>query len=284
MKYNLVATAWIKNEQNYLPQWIEFHLLQGFDKFIFYDNNSTDKTEEILSSYISDGVVELRKYPQFVLERKNFWVIKNTILEFSGVSNWLYHHSVDEYMYCRNGTTVSEFLNNYIGFAGVAIPWKLFNANGHNEKIKGLVIERFTEYINDPNYHIKTIICPEKTIDCVGNPHAFTHSQSDTVYSNNISIHRNSHAGAMCHNNFYDLESICMNHYDCMSLEEFNNKMNKGLLDNSTENVRRQGSDEKWDFLNNPYVEKNFDPYIKDKYSDIIKNKLSDRNLMWTIE
>lgn len=284
MEYNLVATAWIKDEQNYLPQWIEFHLLQGFDKFILYDNNSTDNTKDVLSSYISDGFVELRTYPENVVERKNFWIIQTTIDEFSEKTNWLFHHSVDEYMYCRSGVSVGKFLESFVGYAGVAIPWLMFNANNHICKIPGLVIERFTEYVDDPNYHIKTIICPRKTLNCVGNPHAFTHKESDTVYSNKNVIHRNSHAGAMGHSNFYDIDSICTNHYDCMSLEEFNKKMNKGLLDNSTENSRRQGSDEKWNSLNGEHLIKKQNTYLKDTYSEIIKNRLLKRNLLWTIE
>lgn len=283
-KYNLVATAWIKDERDYLPQWIEYHLLQGFGKFIFYDNNSVDGTEEVLSSYISEGLVEFRKYPPEVHSRKNFWVIQKTIDEMSGVSKWLYHHSVDEYMYCKSGISVLEFLNDFEQYAGVAVPWLLFNSSGQIKKSPGLVIERFTEYVKDVNFHIKTIISPEKTSCSVGNPHAFYHKSSDTVYSNKQQIHRNSHAGANAHSNFYDVDSICVNHYDCMSLEEFDIKMNKGLLDISLENTRRDGTDERWNSLNAPYLEKFNCEYVKNKYSKIIKEKLEKRNLLWTIE
>ena len=45
--YNLTAIYWIKDEARYIPEWIEFHLIQGYDHFILYDNGSTDKVFEI---------------------------------------------------------------------------------------------------------------------------------------------------------------------------------------------------------------------------------------------
>ena len=34
----LAATLWVKNEASYLEEWLEFHILQGFEKFYIYDN------------------------------------------------------------------------------------------------------------------------------------------------------------------------------------------------------------------------------------------------------
>jgi hypothetical protein len=42
---NLTSIYWIKDEARYIPEFIEFHLLQGFDYFIFYDNKSTDNLD-----------------------------------------------------------------------------------------------------------------------------------------------------------------------------------------------------------------------------------------------
>ena len=38
----------MKNEGQYLEEWIEFHRLVGCEHFILYDNDSTDDTVEIL--------------------------------------------------------------------------------------------------------------------------------------------------------------------------------------------------------------------------------------------
>jgi hypothetical protein len=58
----LIAVTMVKNKARYLPEWVEFHLAQGFDRFIIYNNNKEeDLTSEVLRPYINLGVVELIK-------------------------------------------------------------------------------------------------------------------------------------------------------------------------------------------------------------------------------
>lgn len=274
----LVCTAWIKNEAPYLAEWIEFHLLQGFERFYIYDNRSTDNTLEVLDPYIKAGIVELRYYPPEVTSRKNFWVMKTTIDEFKGHHKWLFHHSIDEYMFCHeSGKTVSEFLKDYEPFSGVCVPWHYYGSNGHDTKTDGLVIERFTEHIIDQNNTIKTIIKPEHTVDSVGNPHVYFYNVGapPAVYSNKIPhVTTNPHRGAL-DNPHYNLNDIRINHYVTMSKEEYETKMNKGLLDTNTESRRDDGGDY-WNCINGPQVEK-FQNYDILKYSDQVKENMKNR-------
>ena len=53
---NLTSIYWIKNEARYIPEYIEFHLLQGFDHFIFYDNESNDNLLEVILYNIGDDI------------------------------------------------------------------------------------------------------------------------------------------------------------------------------------------------------------------------------------
>lgn len=248
----LVATAWVKNEASYLKEWLDFHIFQGFEKFYIYDNFSTDNTEEVLSPYIKNDIVELRHYPDPNLPRKNFWVMSTTINEFKNVHTWLFHHSIDEYMFCPNGQKVSDFLRSREAYPGIVVPWRLFNSSGKQIREPGRVIDRFNTCVNDNAFHIKTIIQPKYTIDSVGNPHAFTYTSGDQVYSDGSIAHRNCNAGANGHSNHYDLQSILIHHYVCMSREEYDIKMNKGLLDLAhTENIRRSAAENDWNNLHN---------------------------------
>ena len=55
--------AAFKNEAPYLKEWIEFHLMVGFEKFFLYQNNSTDDYMSVLRPYIDSGVVDLTEWP-----------------------------------------------------------------------------------------------------------------------------------------------------------------------------------------------------------------------------
>ena len=87
-----IASTLVKHENNYLPQWIEYHRRLGIQRFVIYDNAGSDndtygwtKTEieslhtlshthtrinteqapieETLKPYIEDGIVYIIKWP-----------------------------------------------------------------------------------------------------------------------------------------------------------------------------------------------------------------------------
>jgi hypothetical protein len=35
--HKFTSIMWVKDECKYIPEWIEFHLIQGVDHFILYD-------------------------------------------------------------------------------------------------------------------------------------------------------------------------------------------------------------------------------------------------------
>jgi glycosyltransferase involved in cell wall biosynthesis len=272
----LVATAWIKDEAPYLSQWIEFHLLQGFEKFYFFDNGSTDGTEEVLKPYIKAGIVEFSPYPTEVTQRKNFWVIRHSLDTFKNNHKWLFHHSIDEYMFCPNGQKVSDFLRKFENNAGVCIPWMNFNSSGKEKMEDGLVIERFKTWVDDPNRHIKTVVQPDKTYDCIGNPHCFIYLQDFAVYANGKQHDiMKIHGGAM-HNDPYLLNDIRIHHYCTMSREEYDTKMNKGLLDISQEQQRRADAENFWAAMHPDQSLQNEDTSLF-KYIEIVKENMRKR-------
>ena len=55
MKLALISS--FRDEAKWLPEWIEFHLMMGVDKFYLREHMSTDG-EEILHPYIEKGIVE----------------------------------------------------------------------------------------------------------------------------------------------------------------------------------------------------------------------------------
>jgi hypothetical protein len=268
--YNLTGIYWIKDEARYIPEYIEFHLLQGFDHFIFYDNGSTDNLLEVISPYIEEGLVEIRNYPPEVTVRKNFWLMDTCIHEQRGKSKWVHYHALDERLFCPDGKNLVEFLKDYDQYGGVSVGWIFFNSNGHTKRPDGLIIENFTTAFNDGVCHIKTIIQPEKAISTVGNPHNFFFKETNAVDENfNVVVRPDNPDN-------YSFDKIKLHHYVTMSEEEFNIKSNKGILDHSIENTRRPDADVQWIAChdeNNTYFT-NTDLL---KYVDIIRENILKR-------
>jgi hypothetical protein len=67
----IVMSTMVRNEDNYVRQWIEFHRLLGVSRFIIYDNSkyhgkepklstqTSSDLEKLLEDYITQGIVDL---------------------------------------------------------------------------------------------------------------------------------------------------------------------------------------------------------------------------------
>ena len=280
---NLTGIYWIKNEARYLPEYMEFHMLQGFDHFIFYDNGSTDDLLSVVAPYIEEGVCEIRTYPELGNQSKNFWVMHHCIQEQRGKTKWLHFHAVDERLFCPNGQNLVEFLKDYEQYGGVAVAWLFFNSNGHDRRPEGLMIDNFTEAFGDDWYHIKTVIQPEKAIAPNGNPHCFSYRDGFYAVTENHKRQDGPFVKSPTNGRFepgedYTYNKIKLHHYLTLSKEEAEEKANKGLLDHGShsENRRRIDADEGW-IRNHSDRYQYFQDNSLSKYSEQIKENLRKR-------
>jgi len=244
--FNLTAIYWVKNEARYIPEWIEFHLMQGYDHFILYDNGSTDNVFEIAKPYTDAGLLEFRFYPAGLEGAKNFWLAEQCCKEQRGKSKWIDFRSLDERVFCPTGRWVTEFLKDYEQFGGVAVAWEEFGFNGHKTRPEGLLIENYTQTCKDLGHHIKTIVQPEFALGFAGNPHNFVYEQGRYTVTENLTRVDGAHIMTD-----YSYQKIKAHHYNTLSEEEFNRKMNKGGLDHgpSQENIRREQAERIWKYM-----------------------------------
>jgi hypothetical protein len=269
---NLTGIYWIKNEARYIPEYVEFHLLQGFDHFIFYDNKSNDNLLEVISPYIEAGLVEIRYYPPHVTNRNNFWLMEHCVNEQKGKSKWVHFHALDERLYCPDGKLLTDFLKDFEDYDGVCVGWEFFNSNGFNERPVGLITDNYITAMIDQHSHVKTIIQPQYTVSHHGTPHNFIFNQGKFAVDENFR-----RVNGSFNKEGYSYDKIKLHHYVTMSFEEFNIKMNKGLLDQvGKENVRRETAEAQWDAYHNINVNFFKNDFLK-KYSQIIKENLKKR-------
>lgn len=244
----LTFAYWIKNEEPYLAEYLEFHILQGVDHFIFYDNGSTDGTKEILEPYIKAGLVELRTYPPEITQRNNFWMMTHLLGEQVGKTEWIHFGALDERVFSPDGQKLPLVLERYKDAGGLSVAWEEFNSNGHTTKLPGLITDRFTTTCKDTAQHIKTIVRPEAVTTHCGNPHNFKYQPGfGSVDENHKSVDN-----AWNNKNPYTFNLIKNHHYRTLSREEFDSKMNKGLLDHAgQEKSRRPDAEEQWEWCHN---------------------------------
>lgn len=269
---NLTGIYWIKDEARYIPEYVEFHLLQGFDHFIFYDNNSKDNLLEVISPYIENGLVEIREYPNYVNNRHNFWLMDFCNNEQKGKTKWLHYHALDERLFCPDGRKVSDLLTEYEDYGGLAVAWIYLNSSGHEKRPEGLIIDNFVTALEDHEYHIKTIVNTEHVTHDIGCPHNFRYKNGKFTVDEKYNV-----VVDAFNPTFYSYEKIKLHHYVTMSKEEFEIKMNKGLLDiQGLENVRRPSAESQWAAMhsNDKLYTQNRD---LQRYSKTVKENIKKR-------
>ena len=149
----------IKNEHQYLDEWIKYHLNLGVSHiFIFEDIDSlshkeiTDKyssfvTLNPISNLLKEHEIKLvnklketkATNPQFIYLEKAIWYIKNNFNY-----NWCFVIDVDEFITLENTTDkLINLLDIYKEYDAVLLQWECYGANG---------------LINKPDYSEKGVL------------------------------------------------------------------------------------------------------------------------------
>ncbi len=183
-KYTLSICAIFHNEAPYLKEWIEYHKKVGVEHFWLYNNNSRDNYQQILKSFIKDGVVELIEWPSEEKEGNHFFyqvqspAYTDALSKAKGISKWLAIIDIDEFIVPIQENKVSDCLeNSYSGFPGVCVNWQYFGTS-HVPKCKKVNDSIFLlndltlkmKWDHPLNQHFKSIVQPKYVLGCP-NPH-----------------------------------------------------------------------------------------------------------------
>jgi hypothetical protein len=160
-RYDLAVCAIFKNEATYLREWIEFHRLVGVEKFILYNNESTDGYQAVLDPYVDSGIVTLYDVPVHPAQQSTAY---NSCLEqYRGRIKWVAYIDLDEFLYPTKHESLQECLSMFEEFPGLAVHWIKFNTSGHVLRPEGLVIENFTRCQPEGDKFLKVVVQPSRT-------------------------------------------------------------------------------------------------------------------------
>ncbi len=163
---------------------------------------------------------------------------------------------VDEFIVPKNNQKLTDIIRKHEDKNQIIIHWVQYGTSNHQYKTDGLVIERFTMHQSGVHKLTKAIVNPRKVVSAGIHFHPTLGKEIDlnkTDSSNEL------------HTNI-----VQINHYCTKSLEEFQNKRNKGrafpgaiLDDNWFKNCNRN---EENDDLMAQYV-----PILKERLSKITR-------------
>ena len=217
MNTALVCIA--KNEENYIDEWIKYHIKLGFSKIFIYENDWRYNGEFKNSDYIKliefDG--KLKQIPAY----NHF--IKTYYKEY----DWAGFIDVDEFIVLKQDKNISSFLEKYNEYKSVGLNWSMFGSN--NLKFNGeySVIKRFLKCHKKLIEEIKCFInfkkAEDKLIFTTNNPHNILNRDCTITVDKQKYIN-----GPLNKHNLENREIAYLNHYYTKTKDEWDTKISRG--------------------------------------------------------
>jgi glycosyl transferase family 92 len=123
IRYELTACLKFKNAARFLPEWIEFHQIVGFEHFYLYNNNSTDDYLEVLAPYRDEGSVTLYEWPQTPAFPA---ADEHCVANHQHEARWIAFLDDDEFLFPSKGESVQKVLRQYEQYPALAVHWFMF--------------------------------------------------------------------------------------------------------------------------------------------------------------
>ncbi len=218
-----------KMEQNYIEEFVHYHLLLGFARIYLFDNEDVPTYASLLHEYVATGQVIVNHLPH-----NNYFLFNDLgqrcYIPVQYVALTLFiekimpdpqithvaHIDIDEFIVLKKHGNICELVEEYIkdDCAGIAMNWRMFGSSGHTEYSDEPVTSRFTMCEIAGNHHIKTLFRKDLFAN-LNTCHTIIPASGYYIKSTNGTViqgHYNDHI---------DYSVVQLNHYKCKTLPEF---------------------------------------------------------------
>lgn len=145
MEYKFTSVLLIRDENEYLPEWLEWHTGRGVEHFYIYDDSRESSVLDVLGEYTDLCTVRDAKRFKYHLQ---FEAYVDALRRFGNETEWMAFIDTDEFIRSGDGEQVTDILDSMPdNAAAVLCPWVIYNANGQLTKTPGPVRERFTSSV-----------------------------------------------------------------------------------------------------------------------------------------
>ena len=212
MNYSIVST-YVREDNDYLEEWVNYHLAIGFEHIVMYDHKSTVPVINIWGDKVS--VIRIDRDSLFEPEYLNQITLR------THPSHWMAMLDIDEFIVMFEEKNINNFIEKYDDWGALGIPWSIYGSSGHIQKPDGLVMDNYLWRRPDEPQWIKSII---NTQYCTGitDPHRGIYSRpSVNEMFEKITIRSGAVTDA-------PRAFIKINHYFTKSYEEWVKKVKRG--------------------------------------------------------
>lgn len=227
-KYYCSVCLIIRDENEYLQEWLEWHIGQGIQHFYIYDHGSKQPVKDFIKTLdgsVAETVTVIDFGGRHAFAQHEAY---NDCLErFGAESRWIGFIDSDEFVKIKNGKSMTEFLKDYEQYGGLFIGWVVYNAGGQVKKSALPVTQRFT------------VKAPPEIDKGLGKTFAqsrymlymLTHNGYMRAGYPVVDENKNAVKEADLRQPDLTTDLICVNHYYTKSYQEWVEKLSRGSCD-----------------------------------------------------
>ena len=155
--YKTAICTILKNEHQYLDEWIRHHLDIGFDEIYLYEDFGSKSHSIITDKYLNVHLIQLS---EIFDEIKHLRDDKQTALyiyfyqNYKNVFDYTAFIDIDEFIMFEDGYSLQALLNDYQEYNGIFLFWKMYNANGIIDNPKSDLLTTYTTISEDDRHDI----------------------------------------------------------------------------------------------------------------------------------
>lgn len=214
-KYFLSMVAIVRDENEYLKKWIDYHFGLGFDHFYIYDNESEIPVKEYLESIDYENMDKVTIVDWKTTDWSQQDAYNNWLETYGKESKWFLGADPDEFVYIKDSSkSLVEFLTENSDATSIKCLWLHFNANGHEKKTDEPVMERFTTYTDWDDYK--------------HGGKKFSQSNRILKFRSYVPVSRIAESKTLDYEDEIVTDYFRLNHYYTKSYEEWVNKIKRG--------------------------------------------------------
>ena len=217
---NVALVCIAKDEDNYIDEWIEYHIKLGFSKIIIYQNRwrytGKYKNKDFIQLIEFDGFSkQLPAYNDFIQNNYNKY-------------DWAAFIDIDEFIVLKQKSDISSFLIDYNDYNSVALNWSVFGAAGLKFNGDYSVIKRFTKCKKKLIHEVKCFINFNKSKNTLSfNGIGYAHNIGQ--FNKTIAVNKLYFINGPFNENDLDNRDIAyINHYNTKTKEEWDQKIARG--------------------------------------------------------
>ena len=165
----ICACTVIKNELEYLDDWLKYNLELGIDKIFIVEDVGSVSHDNIVGNYSDDVIVLDIPFDEDDFKNSHYrvrqpWYFSKMFEYIRGLNeyDWCFMIDIDEYITLTENIPLKDFLSQYSEYSELILYWKNYGANGHIEKPDYSKVNTYREYYNkecgysdmDSKYHL----------------------------------------------------------------------------------------------------------------------------------